>query len=50
MAIEHEVERQFEQWQQDGQKLGDVPKQTRGWDANRSVTFAQRGKEVFPLN
>jgi aspartyl-tRNA(Asn)/glutamyl-tRNA(Gln) amidotransferase subunit B len=45
LALEHEVERQVKQWEETGNKLGDVPKETRGWDAERSVTFAQRGKE-----
>jgi aspartyl-tRNA(Asn)/glutamyl-tRNA(Gln) amidotransferase subunit B len=44
-AIEYEALRQFEEWNQTGQRLGDVSKQTRGWDANRGATFAQRGKE-----
>src|SRR5262249_20736213 len=43
--LEHEVTRQFEQWKQTGQKLGEVVKETRGFDAARGVTFAQRGKE-----
>jgi aspartyl-tRNA(Asn)/glutamyl-tRNA(Gln) amidotransferase subunit B len=45
LAVEYEVKRQAAQFQKTGQKLGDVPKQTRGWDADRSVTFAQREKE-----
>jgi len=45
LAIEYEARRQFAEWQRTGQKLGDVPKETRGWDADRGVTFAQRGKE-----
>ncbi|MEX2288287.1 MAG: Asp-tRNA(Asn)/Glu-tRNA(Gln) amidotransferase subunit GatB [Planctomycetaceae bacterium] len=45
LAIEYEAGRQFEQWQQSKQTIDDVPKQTRGWDADRNVTFAQRGKE-----
>ncbi|MFN0055499.1 MAG: Asp-tRNA(Asn)/Glu-tRNA(Gln) amidotransferase subunit GatB [Planctomycetales bacterium] len=45
LALEHEVERQLEQWRKTGQKLGDVAKETRGFDAARGVTFAQRGKE-----
>jgi len=45
LALEHEVERQVKQWEETGNKLGDVPKETRGWDAERNVTFAQRGKE-----
>lgn len=44
-AIEFEVARQFEEWKQTRAKIGDVPKQTRGWDADRGLTFAQRGKE-----
>lgn len=44
-AIEYEARRQFEQWKETGHKLGDVPKETRGWDAERGVTFVQRGKE-----
>lgn len=45
LAIEYEVRRQLVQWEKTGQKLGDVPKQTRGWDADRGITFAQREKE-----
>ncbi len=45
LAIEYEVRRQATQFQKTGQKIGDVPKQTRGWDAERSVTFTQREKE-----
>lgn len=44
-ALEFEVRRQWDEWQQSGHQMGDVPKQTRGWDADRGVTFAQRGKE-----
>jgi aspartyl-tRNA(Asn)/glutamyl-tRNA(Gln) amidotransferase subunit B len=46
-AIEHEAKRQFDEWRQTGRKLGDpeVFKQTRGWDAGRGATFAQREKE-----
>jgi aspartyl-tRNA(Asn)/glutamyl-tRNA(Gln) amidotransferase subunit B len=45
LAIEYEVRRQWKQWQKTGQKIGDVPKQTRGWDADRNETFTQREKE-----
>jgi aspartyl-tRNA(Asn)/glutamyl-tRNA(Gln) amidotransferase subunit B len=45
LALEYEVKRQYEEWQKTGKQLGEVPKETRGWDATRSVTFAQRGKE-----
>ncbi|MCH7988635.1 MAG: Asp-tRNA(Asn)/Glu-tRNA(Gln) amidotransferase subunit GatB [Planctomycetes bacterium] len=46
-AVKYESERQLEEWKQTGRKLGDpgVEKETRGWDANRGVSFAQRGKE-----
>jgi aspartyl-tRNA(Asn)/glutamyl-tRNA(Gln) amidotransferase subunit B len=46
-AIEFEVVRQIEEFRQTGRKLGDagVEKQTRGWNADRGITFAQRGKE-----
>jgi aspartyl-tRNA(Asn)/glutamyl-tRNA(Gln) amidotransferase subunit B len=45
LALEYEVKRQFEEWQKTGNKLGEVPKETRGFDAGRGVTFPQRGKE-----
>ena len=45
LAIEYEAKRQVAQWKKTGQKIGDVPKQTRGWDADRNVTFGQREKE-----
>ncbi|WP_437186136.1 Asp-tRNA(Asn)/Glu-tRNA(Gln) amidotransferase subunit GatB [Planctomicrobium sp. SH668] len=47
-AIEFEAERQFKEFQATGRKLGDpgAEKETRGWDANRNLTFAQRGKEA----
>jgi aspartyl-tRNA(Asn)/glutamyl-tRNA(Gln) amidotransferase subunit B len=46
-AIVFEAQRQWEEYSRTGRKLGDpgVEKQTRGWNADRSVTFAQRGKE-----
>jgi aspartyl-tRNA(Asn)/glutamyl-tRNA(Gln) amidotransferase subunit B len=45
LAIEYEARRQWQQWQKTGQKKGDLPKQTRGWDAERGITFSQREKE-----
>lgn len=45
IAIEYETRRLFAEWQETGARLGDIPKTTRGWDADRGVTFAQRGKE-----
>ena len=44
-GIEYEVMRQYDVWQQTHQKLGDVPKQTRGWDEIAQVTRGQREKE-----
>ena len=44
-ALEFEARRQYEEWQRTGRKLGEVPKQTRGWDDQREVTVAQREKE-----
>ena len=46
-AVEYEEARQLEQWQATGRKLGDpgVAKETRGWNADRGVTFNQRSKE-----
>ncbi|MEZ6052771.1 MAG: Asp-tRNA(Asn)/Glu-tRNA(Gln) amidotransferase subunit GatB [Planctomycetaceae bacterium] len=46
-AITYEADRQQEEYAKTGRKLGDpgVEKETRGWNAERNVTFAQRGKE-----
>ncbi|MEX2169376.1 MAG: Asp-tRNA(Asn)/Glu-tRNA(Gln) amidotransferase subunit GatB [Pirellulales bacterium] len=44
-ALDYEAERQYRVWQETGQRLGDVPKQTRGWDDTAGVTRAQRSKE-----
>jgi aspartyl-tRNA(Asn)/glutamyl-tRNA(Gln) amidotransferase subunit B len=44
-ALKYEAERQFEQFRQDGQQLGDVPKATAGWDDALGVTRIQRRKE-----
>jgi aspartyl-tRNA(Asn)/glutamyl-tRNA(Gln) amidotransferase subunit B len=45
LAVEYEARRQWKQWLKTGQKIGEVPKQTRGWDAERNETFGQREKE-----
>ena len=37
-AMEYEAVRQYQVWQEKHQKLGDVPKQTRGWDDAAEVT------------
>ena len=44
-ALEYEAERQFREWQETQQRMGDVPKQTRGWDDSAGRTKAQRSKE-----
>jgi len=44
-ALAYEADRQWEVWQETGQRIGDVPKQTRGWDESAQVTRAQRSKE-----
>ncbi|MEW4526122.1 Asp-tRNA(Asn)/Glu-tRNA(Gln) amidotransferase subunit GatB [Maioricimonas sp. JC845] len=46
-AIEYEIVRQQREFEKTGRKLGDpgVEKETRGWNADRGVSFAQRGKE-----
>ncbi len=44
-ALAYEAERQCDEWQATGQTLGEVPKQTRGWDDQAQVTRAQRHKE-----
>src|SRR5437764_14022662 len=43
--MEYEAERQYSKFQEDGKKLGDEPKETRGWDEARGVTLPQRRKE-----
>lgn len=45
MAIDYEVKRQFRDFQKTGRTIDDAPKVTRGWDADRGVTFGQREKE-----
>lgn len=44
-AMTYEAQRQYEVWRETGQKLGDVPKQTRGWDDVANLTRGQRHKE-----
>ena len=45
MALVYEAQRQWNEWKKSGQRAGDVPKQTRGWNDNQGVTVAQRSKE-----
>ena len=44
-AMEHEAQRQYAKFLADGKRLGDEPKETRGWDDGRGVTLPQRRKE-----
>lgn len=44
-ALAYESARQYRIWQETGQKIGDVPKQTRGWHEGDQATKAQRSKE-----
>jgi aspartyl-tRNA(Asn)/glutamyl-tRNA(Gln) amidotransferase subunit B len=44
-ATRYEAQRQFEEFQRTGERLGEVPKATVGWDENRGVTVVQRRKE-----
>lgn len=44
-AIAYEAERQYDVWQETKQKIGEVPKQTRGWDDQAMITRGQRHKE-----
>ncbi|MES2790627.1 MAG: Asp-tRNA(Asn)/Glu-tRNA(Gln) amidotransferase subunit GatB [Planctomycetota bacterium] len=46
LAIEFEADRQYRQWQEDGKTFADVNKETRGYDAVRNITVAQRTKEA----
>ena len=44
-ALAYEAQRQWQEWQETGHKLGDVPKSTRGWDEASQTTHEQRSKE-----
>jgi aspartyl-tRNA(Asn)/glutamyl-tRNA(Gln) amidotransferase subunit B len=44
-ALTYEAQRQYEVWQETKQEIGDVPKQTRGWDDVANITRGQRHKE-----
>src|SRR5436853_4666225 len=44
-AMRYEAQRQYDEFQCTGKKLGDVPKATAGWDEARGVTVVQRRKE-----
>jgi aspartyl-tRNA(Asn)/glutamyl-tRNA(Gln) amidotransferase subunit B len=44
-AIEHEVGRQYDVWEDTGKTIKDEAKTTRGWDDAKGSTFLQREKE-----
>jgi aspartyl-tRNA(Asn)/glutamyl-tRNA(Gln) amidotransferase subunit B len=44
-ALAFEADRQYDVWRETGRQLGDVPKETRGWDDAANITRAQRHKE-----
>jgi len=44
-AMAYEAERQYQEFRETGRKMGDVPKQTRGWDDQANITRGQRAKE-----
>ena len=44
-GINYEAKRQYDVWQETGKVLGELPKQTRGWDDSAQVTRSQREKE-----
>lgn len=44
-AMEYEATRHYDVWRETGLRLGDSPKQTRGWDDGANVTRGQRHKE-----
>jgi aspartyl-tRNA(Asn)/glutamyl-tRNA(Gln) amidotransferase subunit B len=44
-AMAYEAERQYQQWRETGHRMGQVPKQTWGWDDTNQVTYEQRSKE-----
>ena len=44
-ALAYEAQRQWQEWQETGHQLGDVPKTTRGWDEASQTTRPQRSKE-----
>lgn len=44
-ALEYEEKRQLKDFKETGRLIGEAPKTTRGWDAEKGRTFAQRSKE-----
>jgi len=44
-ALSYEAARQYAEFLETGKRLGEVPKQTRGWDEDAQITREQRTKE-----
>src|SRR5438477_9433044 len=44
-AMAYEAQRQYDEFQRTGKRLGEAPKATAGWDEDRGVTVVQRRKE-----
>ena len=44
-AIEYEIDRQYDLWEETGKTIKDEAKTTRGWDDESGKTFLQREKE-----
>ncbi len=44
-SIKYEAQRQYDQFQKDGKRFGEVPKCTAGWDDQKGATIVQRRKE-----
>ena len=44
-ALDFEQRRQLREFEETGRRIGESPKSTRGWDADRNRTFAMRSKE-----
>ena len=44
-AIDYEADRQWRAWREAHVRIGQAPKQTRGWDDNAGKTVVQREKE-----
>lgn len=44
-AIEYEIRRQYDEWEDTGNTIADAPKRTFGWDDQSLVTKPQREKE-----
>lgn len=44
-AIDYEIDRQYDEWEETKRTISDMPKRTFGWDDSRERTFKQREKE-----